>query len=64
MKQLILIIDAQQELIDGRQGERAVFNKEQFIRNINVVIKKLSERGVSVVCIRDLDVAEGKGTGF
>jgi nicotinamidase-related amidase len=64
LNQTLLIIDAQQELIDGNQEESAVINKEQLIRNINKVIEKASEANVPVVFVRDLDVAEGKGEGF
>lgn len=64
LKQALLIIDAQQALIDGNQGERPVFNKDQLIRHINLVIEKAREADVPVVCVRDLDVAEGKGGGF
>ncbi|MGD6830687.1 isochorismatase family protein [Sutcliffiella halmapala] len=64
MKQILLIIDAQQELIDGNHKRAAVFKKEQLIRNINLVIEKAAESSVEVVFVRDLDVAEGKGIGF
>ncbi len=64
LNQTLLIIDAQQELIDGNQKESAVFNKAQLIRNINKVIEKASEADVPVVFVRDLDVSEGKGEGF
>lgn len=64
MNQTLLIIDAQQELIDGNQKESAVFNKAQLIRNINKVIEKASEADIPVVFVRDLDVSEGKGEGF
>lgn len=64
LNQTLLIIDAQQELIDGNQQESAVINKDQLIRNINKVIKKASESDIPVVFVRDLDVAEGKGEGF
>ena len=64
LNQTLLIIDAQQELIDGNQEESAVFNKEQLIRNINKVIEKARESDVPVVFVRDLDVAEGEGRGF
>lgn len=64
MNQALLIIDAQQELIDGNQEESAVFNKEQLIRNINKVIEKAREADIPVVFVRDLDVAKGKGEGF
>ncbi|MDQ0192821.1 cysteine hydrolase family protein [Paenibacillus wynnii] len=64
MNQALLIIDAQQELIDGNQEESAVFNKEQLIQNINIVIKKAKDADVRIVFVRDLDVADGKGAGF
>ncbi|MFJ7916583.1 MULTISPECIES: isochorismatase family protein [unclassified Lysinibacillus] len=64
MNQALLIIDAQQELMDGNEKERAVFKKEQLIRNINLVIEKARKSNVLVVFVRDLDVAEGKGKGF
>ncbi|WHY75265.1 cysteine hydrolase family protein [Neobacillus sp. WH10] len=64
MNQTLLIIDAQQELIDGNQEESAVFNKQQLIRNINFVIEKARKSNVPIVFVRDLDVAEGKGKGF
>lgn len=64
LNQTLLIIDAQQELIDGNQKESAVFNKAQLIRNINKVIEEASEADVPVVFVRDLDVSEGKGEGF
>ena len=64
LNQILLIIDTQQELIDGNQKVKPVFNKELLVRNINKVIEKAREADVPVVFIRDLDVAEGKGDGF
>lgn len=64
LNQTLLIIDAQQELMDGNHEESAVLNKEQLITNINLVIEKAKQDNVPVVFIRDLDVAEGKGKGF
>ncbi|TCN17611.1 cysteine hydrolase family protein [Mesobacillus foraminis] len=64
MKQALLVIDAQQELMDGNQTESAVFRKDQLISNINLVIKKAVNSSVPVVFVRDLDIAEGKGKGF
>ena len=43
---------------------RAVFNKEQLIQTINLVIKQAKKANASIVCVRDLDVAGGKGNGF
>lgn len=64
MNQTLLIIDAQQELIEGNHQESSVSNKEQLIKNINRVIEKANDADVPVVFVRDLDVAEGKGEGF
>lgn len=64
LNQTLIIIDAQQELIDGNHQESAVQNKDLLIQTINNVIEKASDANVSVVIIRDLDVAEGKGAGF
>ena len=64
LKQTLLIIDAQQELIDGNEHESAVFKKDQLIKNINVVIEKAKESHIPVVFVRDLDVAGGEGKGF
>lgn len=64
LNQVLLIIDAQQELIDGTQEVSAVYKKEVLIGNINLVIKKATNASIPVVFVRDLDVAEGKGKGF
>ncbi|WP_075618585.1 cysteine hydrolase family protein [Paenisporosarcina indica] len=64
MNQTLLIIDAQQELIEGNEKECPVFNKEILIKNINRVIEQAKEADVPVVFVRDFDVAEGKGEGF
>ena len=64
MKQALLIIDAQQELIEGNNQEGNVFQKEQLIENINLVIKKATVSDALIVFVRDTDVAEGKGEGF
>ncbi|MDX8046206.1 cysteine hydrolase family protein [Gracilibacillus sp. S3-1-1] len=64
MKQILLIIDAQQALVDGNENHGPIFNKKQLIENINLVIEKAKAANVPVVFIRDKDVAEGKGDGF
>ncbi|MGP4063549.1 isochorismatase family protein [Oceanobacillus sp. M65] len=64
MNQVLLIIDAQQELIEGNREESAVYYKEKLIRNINLVIEKAIKSSVPIVFVRDLDVAGGKGEGF
>jgi nicotinamidase-related amidase len=64
MNQALLVIDAQQELMDGNENESAVSNKEHILNNINHVIEKGKEVDVNMIFVRDLDVAEGKGSGF
>lgn len=64
MKQALLVIDAQQELIDGNEKEKAVFNQSTLLDNINSVLKKAMVSDSLVVFIRDKDVAEGNGKGF
>ncbi|MBP1947493.1 isochorismatase family protein [Virgibacillus litoralis] len=64
MKQTLLVIDAQQDLMEGSSEEREVFDKEKVVNNINTVIEKALEAGVSVIFIRDLDVSNGEGPGF
>ncbi|MFP7298349.1 cysteine hydrolase family protein [Neobacillus niacini] len=64
MNQALLVIDAQQELIEGNENESSVFKKEQLLDNINLVVKKAKESDAKVVFIRDKDVADGKGEGF
>lgn len=64
LKQALLIIDAQQELMDGNEKDKEVYNKERLLNNINSVIEKANQVDAGVIFIRDLDVAEGKGKGF
>ncbi|WP_430786684.1 cysteine hydrolase family protein [Virgibacillus flavescens] len=64
MKQTLLVIDAQQELMDGNSEEAGVFEKEKVISNINIVIEKALNQNIPVVFIRDVDVASGVGPGF
>ncbi|MDM5317451.1 cysteine hydrolase family protein [Fictibacillus sp. b24] len=64
MKQALIVIDAQKDLIDGNEKEKEVFNKGSLLSNINTVIDKAEEADASIIFIRDLDVAEGNGAGF
>ncbi|MFJ7637862.1 cysteine hydrolase family protein [Peribacillus sp. NPDC097225] len=64
MKQTLLIIDAQQDLMEGNSEEQGVFEKERLIHTINTVIEKAINERIPVVFIRDLDVANGEGPGF
>ena len=64
MKQALLVIDAQQQLIDGNEKEKAVFNQATLLHNINLVIRKAMDSDSLIVFIRDKDVVEGSGEGF
>jgi nicotinamidase-related amidase len=64
LKHALLVIDAQQELIEGNASEQAVYNKVGLLQNINVVIEKAKQAKAALVFVRDVDVSEGKGAGF
>ncbi|SFM34557.1 Nicotinamidase-related amidase [Gracilibacillus orientalis] len=64
MKQTLLIIDAQQDLMEGSTEEQGIFDKEKIINNINTVIQKALAENIPIIFIRDLDVASGEGPGF
>ena len=64
MNQALLIIDAQQALIEGDQAEPGVVEKERLIKNINSVIEKAVEKESEIIFIRDVDVSKGEGPGF
>ncbi|MDY7221519.1 isochorismatase family protein [Halalkalibacterium halodurans] len=64
MKQALIIIDAQQELIEGSKEAPPVFEKERLVANINTVIEKANTENAAIVFIRDVDVANGEGPGF
>ncbi|GGB62530.1 isochorismatase family protein [Virgibacillus dakarensis] len=64
MKQALLIIDVQQELVDGNKEEKSVFNKEVLLDHVNAVINKALKSHALIVFMRDKDVADGKGPGF
>ncbi|AJI24363.1 isochorismatase family protein [Priestia megaterium] len=64
MKQALLIIDAQQELIDGNKEEDNVFDKKTLLNNINLTIEKALISNSMIIFIRDKDVASGRGDGF
>lgn len=64
MNQALLIIDAQQALIEGNSEEQGVYEKERLIKNINEVIQKAEDENVPIIFIRDKDVSKGKGPGF
>ncbi|WP_397536514.1 cysteine hydrolase family protein [Rummeliibacillus pycnus] len=64
MEQALLVIDAQQELMDGGLEHQGVFEKDKVIHNINVVIEKALKEKAYIVFIRDKDVSNGKGSGF
>ncbi|KEK24748.1 cysteine hydrolase family protein [Bacillus gaemokensis] len=64
MKQALLIIDAQQELINGNEQESAVFQKDELLKNINIAIQKANQSNALIIFVRDTDVASGEGKGF
>jgi len=64
LKQTLLIIDAQQELMEGNEHEEGVYQKDVLIHTINAVIEKALAKEIDIVFVRDVDVAEGKGPGF
>ena len=64
MQQALLIIDAQQELMDGNNEEQPVFKKTSLIENINFVIKQALTENALIIFVRDKDVANGQGDGF
>ncbi|CAN7507730.1 cysteine hydrolase family protein [Rossellomorea sp. LjRoot5] len=64
MKQALLVIDVQQELVEGNEKEQVVFQKEKLIETINTVVAKAKEADAHIVFIRDKDVAGGNGEGF
>ena len=64
MNQALLVIDAQQELIDGNAGQPEVHHKDQLLSSINQVIQKALEANVEIVFVRDTDVSGGTGSGF
>ncbi|UZJ77609.1 cysteine hydrolase family protein [Fictibacillus sp. KU28468] len=64
MKQALLVIDAQQELMDGNKEYEGVYQKEQLINTINEVIEQASEQKVDILFVRDVDVSSGEGPGF
>lgn len=43
LKQALVVIDAQQELIEGNQDEQAVYRKDELLKTINAVIQKAIE---------------------
>lgn len=64
MKQALLIIDAQQELIDGNEEENEVFRKTDLLATINNAIEQALQANALIIFVRDTDVASGKGEGF
>ncbi|WP_097149601.1 cysteine hydrolase family protein [Ureibacillus acetophenoni] len=65
MNQALLVIDAQQAIIDGDGNfETGVIEKERLISNINKVVQKATEENIPIIFIRDTSVADGEGAGF
>ena len=57
MKQALLIIDAQQELIDGNEQENEVFRKTELLSTLNIALQKAIDSNALIVFVRDIDVA-------
>lgn len=65
LNQALLVIDAQQAIIDGDGDvEVGVFEKDRLISNINKVVQKAMDESVPIIFIRDTEVAGGQGAGF
>ncbi|KFM99807.1 isochorismatase family protein [Bacillus clarus] len=64
MKQALLIIDAQQELIDGNEQENEVFRKTELLATLNTAVQQAIRANALIVFVRDTDVASGQGDGF
>lgn len=64
MKQALLIIDAQQELMDGNEQEKEVFRKTELLSTLNTAVQKAIDANALIVFVRDIDVASGSGEGF
>ncbi|MBL2179742.1 cysteine hydrolase, partial [Klebsiella pneumoniae] len=56
MKQALLIIDAQQELIDGNEQENEVFRKTELLSTLNIALQKAIDSNALIVFVRDIDV--------
>ncbi|MCQ2010202.1 MULTISPECIES: cysteine hydrolase family protein [Sporolactobacillus] len=64
MNQALLVIDSQLTLIEGDSQERGVYNKEELLRKINLVIEKAVGLDIPIVFVRDTSVSGGEGEGF
>ncbi|AFS69309.1 isochorismatase family protein [Exiguobacterium antarcticum] len=64
MRQAVLIIDFQHDLVEGTPEESGVHAKENVIEVINQVVQEAHNDHHAIVFIRDLDVANGQGAGF
>ena len=64
MRQAVLIIDFQQDLVEGTAEESGVHAKDAVSQVINQVVQEACDQNHAVVFIRDLDVADGNGPGF
>ncbi|MCU5689360.1 cysteine hydrolase [Bacillus cereus] len=64
MEQALLIIDAQQELMDGNEQENEVFRKTDLLATLNTAMQKAIDANALIIFVRDIDVASGSGEGF
>ncbi|HET7627105.1 MAG TPA: cysteine hydrolase family protein [Bacillales bacterium] len=63
-KHALLVIDAQQAIIEASEEGPAVVEKEQLLNTINAVIDQSLAADIPIVFIRDVSVAGGEGAGF
>lgn len=64
MNQALLIIDVQQELVDGTEQTNEIYNKQSLLETINIVIEKALNSNIEVIFVRDKDVSGGTSPGF
>ncbi|WP_312092393.1 cysteine hydrolase family protein [Niallia sp.] len=64
MNQALLIIDVQQDLVDGNAETNEIYNKADLLKTINLVIESATQFNVEIIFVRDKDVAGGEGPGF
>lgn len=64
MNQGLLIIDFQQELVDGNDTEAGVTRGKEVAEVINQLIQYAQVNHIPITFIRDKDVANGTGDGF
>lgn len=54
LKQALVVIDAQQELIEGNDKEQAVYRKDELLETINAVIEKAKEQEMHLLFLSEI----------